>query len=127
MQVEFEICETTGISSTRLSKKPIAKTHASSDLGEVPADNRPVDAHVHIVGTGAGGTGCWLKLRGWRRLFAGLLLRHVGLPATALKEDFDRLYVERLLEMVRTSSLASIVILAQDRTYEENGKPARSE
>jgi hypothetical protein len=52
---------------------------------------------------------------------AALMLRHVGLPPTALKGDLDRLYVERLLELVRGSSLAAVVILAQEHVHDEKG------
>src|SRR5512140_25875 len=72
---------------------------------------RPVDIHVHIVGNGAGGTGCWLRVSAWRRPFAELMLRHAHLPRKALHGNLDRLYVERLLEMVRGSSLGAVVIL----------------
>jgi len=83
--------------------------------------NRPIDAHVHIVGNGSGGTGCWLKISPARRPFARLMLRHAGLPGAALRGDLDRLYVDRLLEMVRSSSLAAAVILAHDQVYDEQG------
>jgi predicted TIM-barrel fold metal-dependent hydrolase len=52
---------------------------------------------------------------------AALMLRHVGLPASALKGDLDHLYVERLLELVRSSSLGAIVILAQELVRDEQG------
>ena len=83
---------------------------------------KPVDAHVHIVGNGSGGTGCWLRVRGWHRPLAALMLRHIGLPSGAMSGDVDRLYVERLLELVRGSSLGGIVILAQDLVYDRDGK-----
>jgi hypothetical protein len=86
---------------------------------------KPVDAHVHIVGNGSGGTGCWLRLSPWRRPMAALMLRHVGLPPNALRGDLDRLYVERLLELVRGSSLAAVVILAQELAYDQSGKPQK--
>jgi len=82
----------------------------------------PIDGHVHIVGNGSGGTGCWLRVRGWHRPLASLMLRHIGLPGGAMRGDLDRLYVERLLELVRDSSLGSIVILAQDLVYDEQGR-----
>ena len=78
--------------------------------------------HVHIVGNGSGNTGCWLRVSPWRRPMAALMLRHIGLPATALRGDLDRLYVERLLELVRGSSLGSIVILAQEQVHDDQGK-----
>src|SRR5215471_6049991 len=81
----------------------------------------PVDVHVHIVGNGSGNTGCWLRLSPWRRPMAALMLRHLGLPGDALKGDFDRLYVERLLQMVRSSSLGAVVILAQEHVLDDHG------
>ena len=82
----------------------------------------PIDMHVHIVGNGTGGTGCWVRVRGWHRPLAGLMLRQIGLPASAMTGDLDRLYVERLVELVRGSSLEAIVILAQDLVYDEQGR-----
>lgn len=87
-----------------------------------PHADKPIDMHVHIVGNGTGGTGCWLRVTGWHRLLAAVMLRHVGLPSGALKGDLDRLYVERLLEMVRGSSLGAVVILAQDDVHDESGR-----
>jgi len=52
---------------------------------------------------------------------AALMLRHVGLPLSALSGDLDRLYVERLLELVRGSSLAAVVILAQEQVHDDQG------
>jgi hypothetical protein len=78
--------------------------------------------HVHIVGNGSGGTGCWLRVRGWHRPLAALMVRQIGLPSSSFKGDLDRLYVERLLELVRTSSLSAAVILAHDNVYEQDGR-----
>ncbi len=87
-----------------------------------PDLTKPIDMHVHIVGNGTGGTGCWLRVGGWHRPLAALMLRHIGLPASAMKGDLDRLYVERLLELVRGSSLGAAVILAQDDVHDEQGR-----
>lgn len=85
-----------------------------------------IDAHVHVMGVGAGGTGCELAT-GARRLLAPLMFRHIGLPADALRHGFDRLYSERLLALVRGSSLDAAVILAMDHVYDERGarQPSR--
>ena len=82
---------------------------------------QPIDMHVHVVGNGTGGTGCWLRVNAWHRPLAALMLRHIGLPGHAMKGDLDRLYVERLLELVRGSSLRAAVILAQDEVRDEQG------
>jgi predicted TIM-barrel fold metal-dependent hydrolase len=78
--------------------------------------------HVHIVGTGAGGTGCWLRIEAWRRPLVRFMLRHLGLPGHALRGDFDRLYVEHLLRLVRQSSLGAVVILAHDEVRDAAGR-----
>ena len=51
------------------------------------------------------------------------MLRHIGLNVAGFDDpNFDSLYVERLLQQVRESSLDAIVILAQDDVYDESGK-----
>lgn len=90
---------------------------------QIPLDSRkPLDIHVHIVGTGVGGTGCRLRLRGWQRAISGFMLRGIGLTSNALRGDFDRLYVEQLLRWVRGSSLGAVVLLAHDEIYDEQGR-----
>lgn len=88
-----------------------------------PSELPAVDGHVHIVGTGAGGTGCWLDLSsGFRRLQARLLLGSIGMEPSTLKDDFDRLYVEHLLARLRESSMGAAVVLAQEQVYDRDGK-----
>ena len=86
------------------------------------ASPRPIDMHVHIVGDGSGGTGCWLRVSGWHRPLAGFMMRHIGLPGNAMNGDLDRLYAERLLHLVQESSLEAIVILAHDQVYDARGQ-----
>jgi|SRR5579883_1557940 len=83
---------------------------------------KPIDMHVHVVGNGSSGSGCWVRVSPWRRPMAALMLKHVGLPGRALRGDLDRLYVERLLELVRTSSLGAVVILAQEMVHDDSGR-----
>src|SRR6185503_11330934 len=83
---------------------------------------KPIDMHVHIVGNGLGGSGCWLRVKGWHRPLAAFMLKHIGLRAGLQSEDFDQLYMDNLLRLVRESSLGSIVILAQDQVYHEDGR-----
>lgn len=81
-----------------------------------------IDAHVHIVGNGSAGTGCWLKPAWWRWPMSAFMARHVGLPISALRGDLDRLYVQQLKHWVQSSSLDAVVILAQERVYNETGE-----
>ncbi len=101
----------------------MAEAAANSSRAFLSTPLPPIDAHVHIVGNGSGGTGCWLRLSPWRRPLAALMLRHVRLPASALRGDLDRLYVERLLDLVRGSSLGAVVILAQEKVHDDQGRP----
>ncbi len=94
-------------------------------MSHVAKTIRPIDLHVHVVGNGAGGTGCWLRLSGWHRAMASLMVRHIGLPADSLRGDLDRLFVERLLALVRESSLSAAVILAHDHVYDADGTVRR--
>src|SRR6184192_2206246 len=87
-----------------------------------PGASKPIDMHVHLVGNGTGGTGCWLRVAGWHRPMASFMLRHIGLPWGAMAGDFDRLYAQRLLELVRTSSLGAAVLLAHDQVYDAQGQ-----
>ncbi|HYG33664.1 MAG TPA: amidohydrolase family protein, partial [Clostridia bacterium] len=86
---------------------------------------KPVDMHVHVVGNGSGGTGCWVRISAWRRPMAALMLRQIGLPMSALTGDLDRLYAERLLELIRESSLGHAVILAQEMVHDDQGRPLK--
>jgi predicted TIM-barrel fold metal-dependent hydrolase len=83
---------------------------------------RRIDMHVHVVGNGTGGTGCWYRPQGFTKLGAPLLVRAVGLPSSVLTGDLDGLYAARLLELVRGSSLDAVVILAQEDPYTESGE-----
>ncbi len=101
--------------------------HMSSDapptvVRPIPGDARIIDMHVHIVGDGSGGSGCWLRPSPARLPFAALMARHVGLSPTVLRGQLDRLYVERLLRLVRESSLDAAVILAQEQVHDDQGR-----
>lgn len=80
-----------------------------------------IDMHVHIVGNGTGGTGCWLRSGGWRTPIEMWMLKTLGLPMNAMRGDLDALVVSRLREWIRTSSIDAAVILAQDEVYDESG------
>jgi len=98
-----------------------------ADHAELPtgrSDPAPclIDLHVHVVGNGSGGTGCWLRTAWWRWPFHAWLVRSVGLPVSALRGGLDQLYVQRLLELVQHSSLDAAVILAQEEVYDDQGR-----
>ncbi len=85
----------------------------------------PIDMHVHLVGNGRGGSGCWLRLGAtwWQKPMTAYMMRQIGLGEVSTQaEDFDEKYISHLLSLVRTSSLAAIVLLAQDEVYSPDGK-----
>jgi len=83
---------------------------------------RPIDGHIHIVGNGKAGSGCWLRITGARRLLAAFMLRQLGVSFDINGADFDELYVRHLLQLVHSSSVESAVILAQENVYDESGR-----
>ncbi len=84
---------------------------------------RKIDGHVHLLGDGSSGSGCWFRLQGpWSRILARTLIKEVGLPQSVLKNgQLDQLYVERLLAQVRGSSLDAILLLAQEVPRDSHG------
>lgn len=82
-----------------------------------------IDMHVHMVGNGVNGSGGWLRLGGWHRWLAGFMVRQLGFPPSVLDGDLEAVYAERLLELVRGSSLDAIVLLAHERVHDPDGTP----
>lgn len=87
-----------------------------------------IDAHVHLIGNGSSGSGCWLRRRGAARVLETFMLREIGLTSADLRRNFDELYVERLRAMIRDAGLSHVVLLAQENVYSDRGEviPHRS-
>jgi uncharacterized protein len=82
----------------------------------------PIDMHVHIVGNGLRGSGCWLKVGAWHRPLAAFMLHHIGVGVGTQAPEFDEAYANHLARLVRESSLGAAVILAQDEVYDAMGR-----
>lgn len=83
-----------------------------------------IDCHVHMVGTGAGGSGCWYRPKGLTRVGEPFLVKAVGMTLADLHgPDFDRLYVEKLLGFIRGSSIDRALLLAHELPHREDGTP----
>jgi len=81
------------------------------------------DGHVHLVGNGLSGSGCWLRLDGlWHRALGEVMRRTIGLEAKATARDFDESFVGHLAGLVAASSLDKALLLAQDEVYEDDGR-----
>ena len=92
-------------------------------MPEIPESNRgPVDMHVHLIGNGRSGSGCWSRLNSYRKFCARYLLRGIGFDVDLDAEDFDGQYAAFLARLVRESSLSHAVVLAHEEVYDENGK-----
>ena len=85
---------------------------------------RVIDAHVHVVGLGVGGTGAWVNphMRSWlhpaERARFEIYLRAAGI------DDLDRAdaaYAERLTRLADTTPHGRFVLLAFDRAHTEDG------
>jgi len=81
----------------------------------------PVDMHVHVLGNGKSGSGCRIAVRWWQRPFIDLMAVNVGLKISPGDPALDQIYIERLLDWVRESTLERAVILACDDLYDETG------
>ena len=85
----------------------------------------PVDCHVHLVGNGKSGSGCWLRLGAtwWQKPMASFMQRHIGLHGISMHEPgFDERYVAHLLKLVQESSLHAAILLAQEEVYHPDGR-----
>ena len=81
-----------------------------------------LDGHVHLVGDGSSGSGCWLKLDGVvRRAQGRLLLSAAGLPGSCLKGGMDLAFESRVAKLSESSTLDGLLLLAQDEAYQSNG------
>lgn len=84
--------------------------------------SRPLDIHVHVVGNGSRGSGCRLRLTGYRPLLSSFMEGAVGLPRGSIKGDMDGAYARHLVKLVRGSSLGGACIFAQDDPHDANGR-----
>lgn len=81
-----------------------------------------LDCHVHLVGNGRKGSGCWIKMSGaWHQLLSRFMAHMIGMPVGFNHEDFDEIYVDRLAGFVRDSSMSHVLLFAQDEVYNEDG------
>jgi len=83
---------------------------------------KPVlDIHVHLFGTGDGGSGCRLS----RRIRDSIVFRYLieNLKINEHGGTLDEGYVKYLVKTARQSGLHRCVLLAQDAVYDEKGDP----
>jgi uncharacterized protein len=88
--------------------------------------NEVLDAHVHVVGLGKGGTGCWVNpdLQSPLRHPINAVRFDIYKRAGGVTDDerADAQYVEVLLSRVRRQLVhGRVMLLAFDQTYSEDG------
>jgi len=93
------------------------------DLEGVPLPLRgaALDVHVHAMGVGTGGTGCWMsdEMRGSIQARAGLWNLRLSLD----QPDLDQAYIAYLVSRIhRAGFLKQVVLLAMDWTHNEQGE-----
>src|SRR5436189_6431058 len=108
-------------------KPALAALHRGIENGLLAKQTQSVpvriDMHVHMVGNGSAGSGGWLRLKGWHSFLAGFMIRQLGMPATALEGDLEKIYSDNLLKFVRESSLGAVVLLAYERVHDPDCTP----
>ena len=89
---------------------------------------RKIDCHVHIVGDGSSGSGCWFQLPGlWKKFLGRMMVKGVGLPTSVMKGGLDEAFAANLVNQVKESSLDAVVALAQDIPYDDEGNTMSDE
>jgi mannonate dehydratase len=95
---------------------------ADSWTGLDPA--RVIDCHVHVVGIGASGSGCWVnpRMMSWlhplQRARFDIYRRAAGIDDL---DDADRRYAEGLYRLASAVPHGKYHLLAFDRVYREDG------
>jgi uncharacterized protein len=95
--------------------------HLCRMISQQPASPK-IDCHVHLVGNGKKGSGCWLRMSGWHKMMGTMMSRMIGMPVGFNDDDFDEVYANQLARYVRESSLDHALLLAQDEVYHQDGR-----
>jgi len=125
----------------RLTRRRLLWTGAAAALGgttykllrgfedsqDAVAEIRPslrgagLDVHVHVLGVGTGGTGCWMH-DAMRSSYLGRILLW-NLRLRLVQSDLDQAYTRYLLDRIHHAGfLKQVVLLANDWTYDDRGE-----
>ncbi|CAN5590266.1 amidohydrolase family protein [soil metagenome] len=81
-----------------------------------------IDVHVHLAGTGAGDSGCWIS-PAFRRRYTFRAMRFLyGITAEQMERSADEAWAEMVAERVAASELDYAVALGFDGVYDRDGE-----
>jgi len=81
-----------------------------------------IDGHVHFVGDGSNGSGCWLRCSTLLdRIVEPVVKAQAGILKSSRQLGVDQAYEERLIGLIDSSSLDSVLLLAMDYPYDPSG------
>ena len=86
-----------------------------------------IDGHVHFVGDGSNGSGCWLRRNLGDRLFEPIVKSQAGIYRSSQKLGIDQAYEEKLINLINDSSLDAVLLLAMDYPYDQEGNCRKDE
>ena len=78
-----------------------------------------IDGHVHFVGDGSHGSGCWLRCSTLLdRIIEPVVKAQAGILKSSRQLGVDQAYEERLIGLIDSSSLDAVLLLAMDYPYD---------
>mgnify|MGYP001427862277 FL=1 len=81
-----------------------------------------IDGHVHFVGDGSHGSGCWLRCSTLLdRIIEPVVKAQAGILKSSRQLGVDQAYEERLIGLIDSSSLDAVLLLAMDYPYDPSG------
>jgi predicted TIM-barrel fold metal-dependent hydrolase len=81
-----------------------------------------IDGHVHFVGDGSNGSGCWLRSNTLLdRIVEPIVKAQAGILQSSKELGVDQAYEEKLIQLIDQSTLDAVLLLAMDYPYDEDG------
>jgi predicted TIM-barrel fold metal-dependent hydrolase len=81
-----------------------------------------IDIHVHLVGVGTAGSGCWMAPRLQRRLVFRYLKWRFGITDEQVRASVDQDWAARIAAAIRESELDRAAVLGFDGAYDSAGR-----
>jgi len=86
-----------------------------------------IDGHVHFVGDGSNGSGCWLRRTSLLdRIIEPVVKAQAGIFRSSQKLGVDQAYKEKLIALIDRSTLDAVLLLAMDYPYDADGNCLKS-